>query len=87
LTLEFGFGGYGEEIFMDTRIFNRTITVRSTDGQRTTTFGRGERVRNIRRIGKGFMFEPVDPRHIAGTYTMEAGEFEANTSAVREARA
>ena len=31
--------------------------------------------------------EPVDPRHIAGTYTMEAGEFEANTSAVREARA
>ena len=72
---------------VETRIFNRTITVRSTDGRRTVTFGRGERVRNIRRIGKGFMFEPVDPRHIAGTYTMEASEFEANTSAVREARA
>lgn len=71
---------------MDTRIFSRTVTARSTDGQRSEIFNRGERVRNIRRFVRGVMFEPVDTRHIAGTYAMEWTEFEASTTMVREAK-
>jgi len=72
---------------METRIFHLTVTVTSTDGQRTATFNRGERVKHVRRIGKGIVFEPVDPCHIAGTYVMEWREFERSTIAVRAARA
>jgi hypothetical protein len=72
---------------MDSRVFNRTLTVRSSDGQRWETFHRGERAKNVRRLAKGVIFEPADPRHIAGTYAMEWSEFEANTSAVLEAKA
>jgi len=72
---------------MDTRIFNRAVTVRSTDGRRSEIFNRGERVKNIRRFVRGVMFEPVDTRHVAGTYAMDWSEFEASTSGVREARA
>ena len=72
---------------MDTRVFNRSVTVRSTDGRRSEIFNRGERVKNIRRFVRGVMFEPVDTRHVAGTYAMDWNEFEASTSGVREARA
>ena len=72
---------------METRIFNRTLRVHSSDGRRAETFVRGEGVRHIRRLGKGVIFEPVDPRHVAGTYSMSWSEFEANTSAVRDAQA
>jgi hypothetical protein len=82
------FGGYdGEENCMETRIFDRPVTVLSTDGKHSETFSRGERVMNIRRIGKRVMFEPVNTRRVAGTYAMDWSEFEANTTAVREAPA
>ncbi|HKW99273.1 MAG TPA: hypothetical protein VJN43_16150 [Bryobacteraceae bacterium] len=43
-------------------------------------------MKNIRRFVRGVMFEPVDTRHIAGTYAMEWTEFEASTTMVREAK-
>jgi hypothetical protein len=72
---------------METRMFSRTIAVRSSNGIRSETFNRGERVKYIRRFGKAVMFEPVDPHHIAGTYTMEWDEFLTSTDLVREANA
>ena len=72
---------------METRIFDRLATVMSSDRQHTKIFNRGERVKNIRRIGARVMFEPVDASHVAGTYAMDWSEFEAITTAVREARA
>jgi hypothetical protein len=72
---------------MDTRIFNRTVTVQSTDRQHSETFNRGERVKNVRRLARGVIFEPVEPRRIAGTYAMDWSEFVASTVAVRQADA
>jgi len=72
---------------METRAFNLATTVYSTDGKRSERFNSGERVKNIKRIGKRVMFEPVNPRRVAGTYAMDWSEFEASTIAVREARA
>jgi hypothetical protein len=72
---------------METRIFNRTMTILSSDRSRSEVFNRGERVKNIRRVRSGVLFEPVDTRHVAGTYTMEWTEFMASTVGVREAKA
>jgi hypothetical protein len=72
---------------MELRVFDLTVRVASTDGERTATFNRGERVRHVRRIGRGVIFEAVDPRHIAGTYVMEWSTFERSTLSVRVARA
>jgi hypothetical protein len=72
---------------METRVFDLTLTVLSVDGQHSQTFGRGERVKNIKRIGLRVMFEPVDPHRIARTYVMDWIDFEQITTAVREARA
>ena len=72
---------------MDTRIFDRTTTVQSTDGNHTECFTMGERAQNIRRIGKRVMFEPVSAHRIAGTYAMDWTEFEMSTTAVGEAQA
>jgi hypothetical protein len=72
---------------METRVFDLTITVRSADGQYSQTFGRGERVKNIKRIGQRVLFEPLDPYRVARTYVMDWSEFEQITTAAREARA
>ena len=72
---------------METRVFDLTITVLSADGQHSQTFGRGERVKNIKRIGLRVMFEPLDPHRVARTYVMDWSEFEQITTAVREAKA
>ena len=72
---------------METRMFDRSTTVLSSDRKHSETFNRGERVKNIRRIGIRVMFEPVDIRHVAGTYAMDWVEFEMNSTAVREAQA
>jgi hypothetical protein len=72
---------------MDPRIFKRTVTVPRTDRNHAEAFSRGERVKNIRRIGRGVIFEPVDSRRIAGTYAMDYSEFMASTVAVLQARA
>jgi hypothetical protein len=72
---------------METRIFDRPVTVLSIDGQHSQIFGRGERVKNIHRIGHRVMFEPVDPYRIVRTYAMDWSDFENSTTAVREARA
>jgi hypothetical protein len=82
------FGGYGyPENFMETRTFDGPVTVLSTDGSRSETFSRGERVKNVRRMGKRVMFEPVNTHRVAGTYAMDWGQFELNTTVVSEARA
>ena len=71
---------------METRIFDRPVTVLSTDGQHSETFSRGERVKNIIRIGlRRVMFEPVSTYRVVRTYAMDWSEFEANTTTVREA--
>jgi len=81
------FGGYDcEERFMETRIFDRPIKVLSTDGQHSETFNRGERVKNVTRIGRRVVFEPVSTHRVVRTYAMDWDEFEASTTAVREAR-
>jgi hypothetical protein len=72
---------------METRVFDLTVSVLSSDGQHSQTFGRGERVKNIKRIGLRVMFEPVDTHRIARTYVMDWIDFEQITTAVREARA
>jgi len=72
---------------MDTRIFGRPTTARSTDGNHVEHFNAGERAKNIRRIGKRVMFEPASPYRLAGTYAMEWSEFESCTISVREAQA
>jgi hypothetical protein len=72
---------------MDPRIFEVAFRVWTTDGNHSETFNRGERVKNVARIGRGVVFEPVDPRHVAATYTMNWDEFVAVTSAVRPANA
>lgn len=73
---------------METRMFDRSVKVLSVDGQHSQTFGRGERVKNIKRMSSHrVMFEPVDTHRIARTYVMDWSEFENCTTAVREARA
>ena len=72
---------------METRMFNRPVTVLSTEGQHWETFGRGERVKNIKRIRHRVMFEPVDTHRLAGTYAMDWIDFEMATTAIREAHA
>ena len=66
-------------------MFNRPVTVLSTEGQHWETFGRGERVKNIKRIRHRVMFEPVASHRIARTYAMDWDDFERSTTAVREA--
>ena len=70
---------------METRIFDRPVKVRSTDGQHSETFNRGERVKNVMRIGRRVMFEPVSTHRIVRTYAMDWAEFQRATTAVREA--
>ena len=83
---ETAFGGYDcEETFMETRMFDRPVTVQSTDGEYVETFDRGERVKNVMRIGRRVMFEPVSTHRIVRTYAMDWSEFEMATTAVREA--
>lgn len=72
---------------METRMFDRSVTVLSADGQHSETFGKGERVKNIRRIRHRVMFEPVASHRIARTYAMDWSDFEESTTAVREAGA
>ena len=72
---------------MESRKFDRPVTVLSTDGSHSETFSVGERVRNVQRIGKRVMFEPVSPHRIAGTYAMEWSQFEVCTTVVYEAAA
>jgi len=73
--------------FMETRIFDRSVTVQSTDGAYVETFNRGERVKNIMRIGRRVVFEPVSTHRIVRTYAMDWSEFVNATTAVREAQA
>jgi len=69
-------------------MFDRPVTVQSTDGEYVETFSRGERVKNIIRIGpRRVMFEPVSTYRVVRTYAMDWSEFEANTTAVHEASA
>ena len=72
---------------METRMFDRPVTVQSTDGEYVETFDRGERVKNVMRIGRRVMFEPVSTHRVVRTYAMDWSEFEANTTAVHEAGA
>ena len=71
----------------DSRIFEVPFRVWTTDGNHSEVFRRGERVKSVARIGRGVVFEPVEPRHVAATYTMDWDEFVAFTSAVRQANA
>jgi hypothetical protein len=80
------FGGYNsEEEFMETRMFERPVKVQSTDGEYVETFDTGERVKNVMRIGRRVMFEPVSTHRIVRTYAMDWAEFQRATTAVREA--
>jgi hypothetical protein len=72
---------------METRIFEGPVTVQSTEGSHSETFSRGERVKNVQRIGTRVVFEPVRTHRVAGTYAMDWNEFERNTTAVHEAKA
>jgi hypothetical protein len=72
---------------MESRMFDRPVTVLSTDGSHRETFSAGERVKNVQRIGQRVMLEPVNTHRIAGTYAMEWSQFEQNTTMVREAAA
>jgi len=72
---------------METRVFDITATVLSTDGKHSETFTIGEQVKNVQRFGIRVMFEPVSTHHLAGTYAMEWSVFEAITTAVRGAKA
>jgi hypothetical protein len=56
---------------METRMFDRPVTVQSTDGEYVETFDRGERVKNVMRIGRRVMFEPVSTHRIVRTYAMD----------------
>jgi len=67
-------------------MFDRPVTVQSTDAEHVETFNRGERVKNIMRIGRRVVFEPVSTHRVVRTYAMDWDEFEASTTAVREAR-
>jgi hypothetical protein len=80
------FGGYNsEEESMETRMFHRPVKVQSTDGEYVDTFDTGERVKNVMRIGRRVMFEPVSTHRIVRTYAMDWAEFQRATTAVREA--
>ncbi len=70
---------------METRMFDRPVTVQSTDGEYVEMFDRGERVKNVMRIGRRVMFEPVSTHRVVRTYAMDWSEFEMATTAVREA--
>ena len=70
---------------METRMFHRPVNVQSTDGEYVDTFNSGERVKNVLRIGRRVMFEPVSTHRIVRTYAMDWVEFQRATTAVREA--
>ena len=73
---------------METRMFDRPVTVQSTDAEHLETFNRGERVKNIMRIGsRRVMFEPVSTHRVVRTYAMDWSEFEKATTAMHEAGA
>ena len=71
---------------MDPRIFTQTTVAWTSDGK-PETFARGERIKNIIKIGRGVTFEAVDPHRITSTYTMDWEAFVGNTVAVSEAKA
>jgi hypothetical protein len=73
------------ENLMESRLFDRPVTVLSTDGSHSETFSAGERVKNVKRIGRRVMFEPVNTHRVAGTYAMDWSQFELNTTMVNEA--
>ena len=52
---------------METRMFDRPVTVQSTDGEYVEMFDRGERVKNVLRIGRRVMFEPVSTHRVVRT--------------------
>jgi hypothetical protein len=56
---------------MESRIFDGQVTVLSTAGKLSESFSGGERVKNVRRIGRRLMFEPVSAHRVAGTYAIE----------------
>jgi len=70
---------------METRMFDQSVTVLSTDGNHAEIFNRGDRVKNITYIGTRVTFEPVDTSRVARTYAMEWSQFASHTTAVREA--
>jgi predicted RNase H-related nuclease YkuK (DUF458 family) len=72
---------------METRIFDRSVAVLSTDGKHSEVFSRGERVKNIKRLRHRVMFEPGEAHRRAGTYAMDWSDFEMSTTAVHVARA
>jgi len=72
---------------METRLFDRPVKVQSTDGEYVETFNRGERVKNVMRIGRRVMFEPVSTNRVVRTYAMDWSEFVNATTAVRVAQA
>ena len=72
---------------METRVFDRSVAVLSTDGRHSEVFSRGDRIKNIKRLRHRVMFEPGDAHRIAGTYAMDWSDFEMSTTAVRSARA
>jgi hypothetical protein len=72
---------------METRMFDRPVTVQSADGQHSEAFNRGDRVKNIRRIRQRVMFDPVSTHRVARIYVMDWIDFEKITTAVREAQA
>jgi Tol biopolymer transport system component len=51
---------------MDTRIFDRQVMVVSTDGECVEVFNKGERVKNVTRMGKRVIFEPVSTQRTNG---------------------
>jgi hypothetical protein len=72
---------------METRVFDRSVAVLSTDGRHSELFSRGDRVKNIKRLRHRVMFEPGDAHRVAGTYAMDWSDFEVSSTAVRAARA
>jgi len=70
---------------METRMFDRPVRVQSTDGEYVETFDRGERVKNVMRIGRRVVFEPASTHRVVRTYAMDWSEFERATTAVLEA--
>jgi len=62
-------------------MFDRPVTVQSTDAEHVETFNRGERVKNIMRSANTVMFEPVSTHRVVRTYAMDWSEFEKATTA------
>ena len=68
---------------VEIREFERTGWVRSSDGEHSELFVRGDRVRDVLHVGTDASFQPVTSDHPVRVYVMDWVGFDQATKAIK----